>query len=171
VTRRPHRLELLGVVVYAFLDWLVIMAPALAIQLSAERGGVGEGEVLDVLIASMVIATVHAVVAGRRLRDEERIAVRGADVWIASLDALVVLALSTTVLVVAVLASFPDEHAALASRGFPVVALWVGLQLAAVLLAEATARLVFWWLEPHRGRRIGHELDDEPEPARQPLDR
>jgi hypothetical protein len=51
------------------------------------------------------------------------------------------------------------------------VALWVGIQLVAVVLAEATGRLVFWWLEPHRGRRIGRELDDAPEPARQPLDR
>jgi hypothetical protein len=169
VTRRPHSLELLGVVVYAFVDWLVIMAPALAIQLSADRGGVGDIEGLDLLLASMLIATLHAVVAARRLRDEERIAVRGADVWIASLDALVVLALSTTLLVVAVLASFPDEHAALASRGFPVVALWVGIQLVAVVLAEATGRLVFWWLEPHRGRRIGRELDDAPDPARRSI--
>ena len=171
MTRRPHQLELLGVVVYALVDWLVIMAPALAIQLSAERGGVGDSQGLDVLIAGLVIATAHAIVAGRRLRDEERIAVRGADVWIASLDALVVLALSTTLLVVAVLASFPDEHAALANRGFPIVVLWAGLQLTAVVLAEATARLVFWWLEPHRGRRIGHERDDESELVRQPLDR
>ena len=47
VTRRPHRLERLGVVAYAFLDWLVIMAPALAIQLSADRGGIGDIEGLD----------------------------------------------------------------------------------------------------------------------------
>jgi len=170
VTRRPHRLELLGVVVYAILDWLVIMAPALAIELAADRGGIGGTEGLDLLLASAVIATPHAIVAARRLRDEERIAVRGADVWIASLDALVVLALSTTLLVVAVLALFPDEHAALASRGFPVVVLWVGLQLVAVVLAEATARIVFWWLEPHRGGRIGREAEDAPEPAREALD-
>jgi hypothetical protein len=71
-----------------------------------------------------------------------------------------------------VLASFPDEHAALANRGFPVVGLWLGIQLTAVVLAEATGRLVFWWLEPHRGRRIGRELelDDEPEPAAEALD-
>jgi hypothetical protein len=170
VTRRPHRLELLGVVVYAFLDWLVIMAPALAIELSADRGGIGDTEGIDLLVASMLIATPHAFIAARRLRDEERIAVRGADVWIASLDALVVLALSTTVLVVVVLASFPDEHAALANRGFPVVGLWIGIQLTAVVLAEATGRLVFWWLEPHRGRRIGRELEDEPPPLAEALD-
>jgi len=29
------------------------------------------------------------------------------------------------------------------------VALWTGLQLVAVALAEVMARAVFWWLEPH----------------------
>lgn len=158
-----HWLELLAVAVYAVVDWLVIMAPALAVELSADRGGIGESEGLDLLIASAAIATPHAFVAARRLRDEERIAVRGADIWIASLDALVVLALSTTLLVVAVLASFPDEHASLVNRGYPVVLLWIGIQLAAVLLAEGTGRLVFWWLEPHRAGKIGHELDELPE--------
>jgi hypothetical protein len=166
--RRPGRWEVAGVIAYAFLDWLVIMAPALAIQLSAARGGIGEIQGLDLMLGSLVIATPHSLVAARRLQDEERIAVRGADIWIASLDALVVLALSTTLLVVIVLASFPDEHAALANRGFPVVVLWIGIQLTAVVLAEVTARIVFWWLEPHRGRRVGRELEELPEPEPQP---
>ena len=118
MTRDRHRLEVLGVVVYAIVDWLVIMAPVLAIELAADRGGIGDTEGLDLLIASAAIATPHAFVAARRLRDEERIAVRGADVWIASLDALVVLALSTTLLVVVVLASFPDEHAACVAQAW-----------------------------------------------------
>ncbi len=166
-----HRwLELIGVAVFAAVDWLVIMAPAFAIELAGDRGGIGATADLDLMTASAVIATGHAIVAARRLRDEERTAVRRADVWIASLDSLVVLALATTLLVLVGLVSFPDEHAALANRGYPVVVLWSGLLLVAVVLAEVTARLVFWWLEPHRGRRIGRELDDAPEPARQPLD-
>jgi hypothetical protein len=43
---------------------------------------------------------------------------------------------------------FPDEHASLANRGFPLSALWAGVQAVAVLLAESTARLFFRWLEP-----------------------
>ena len=84
--------------VYAIVDWLVIMAPALAIEFAGDRGGLGDTEGLDLLSASAVIATIHAIVAARRLRDEERMAVRRADVWIASIDALVVLALGTTLL-------------------------------------------------------------------------
>ena len=145
---RRHGLELAGVAVYALVDWLVIMAPAFAIELAGDRGGLGDTEGLDLLSASAVIATIHAIVAARRLRDEERMAVRRADVWIASIDALVVLALGTTLLVLAGLVSFPDEHAALANRGYPVVLLWAGLQILAVLLAEVTGRLVFRWLEP-----------------------
>jgi hypothetical protein len=141
-------LEAVGVVLYSFVDWLVLMAPALAVELAADRGGIGDTRDLDLLAASAVLATVHAMVAARRLRWEERTAARRADIWIASVDALVVLALTTTLLVVIVLASFPDEHAALANRGYPVVLLWIGLQLVAVALAEVTGRLVFRWLEP-----------------------
>lgn len=146
--RRGSAAEAVGVVVYALVDWLVIMAPALAIELAADRGGIGDTEGLDLLAASAVIATVHAGLAARRLRFEERTAERRADIWIANLDALVVLALATTLLVLVVLVSFPDEHAALANRGFPVVLLWAGLQLVGVVLAEVTGRVVFRWLEP-----------------------
>ena len=140
--------EAVAVVVYALVDWLVVMAPALAIQLAADRGGIGEADGLDLLLASAVVGTVHAAMAARRLRFEERTAERRADIWIASLDALVVLALGTTLLVLVVLVSFPDEHAALANRGFPVVLLWAGLQIVGVVLAEVTGRMVFRWLEP-----------------------
>ncbi len=159
-----RRLELLGVGVYVIVDWLVIMAPAIAIELAGDRGGIGATADLDLMTASAVIATAHAIVAARRLRDEELTAVRRADVWIASLDSLVVLALATTLLVLVGLASFPDEHAALASRGYPVVALWCGLLLVAVVLAEATARLVFRWLEP-RERGPGERTSDDPDAA------
>ena len=140
--------EAVGVVVYALVDWLVIMAPALAIQLAADRGGIGDTRDLDLTFASAVIATGHALLAARRLRYEERTAHRRADIWIANIDALVVLALTTTLLVLVALVSFPDEHAALANRGYPIVVLWAGLQLVGVGLAEVTGRLVFRWLEP-----------------------
>lgn len=142
-----------ALVVYGFVDWLVIMAPSLAVKLAADRGGLGDTKGLDLVLASAAIATPHAVIAARRLRYEERTAVRRADIWIASIDALVVLALATTLLIVVVLAFFADEHASLANRGYPVALLWIGLQATAVVMSEITGRFVFWWLEPHRPRR------------------
>jgi len=159
---RRATFDRVAIVVYAAVDWLVIMAPSLAVKLAADRGGLGDSKGLDLVFASAAIATPHAVVAARRLRYEERTAVRRADIWIASIDALVVLALSTTLLVVVVLAFFADEHAALTNRGFPVVLLWVGIQLIAVVMAEVTGRVVFWWLEPHRPRRRQRKVVDHP---------
>jgi len=134
--------------VYAAVDFGVILVPALAVKLAADRGGMGDTTGVDLLLASTALGVVHAVLAWSRLREEERIAVRRADMWIAAIDALVVLALGATVLLIAVFYRFADEHASIADRGYPVVALWLGLQLVAVLLAEVTGRLVFRWLEP-----------------------
>jgi hypothetical protein len=53
------------------------------------------------------------------------------------------------VLLLAILYGFADEHASVADRGYPVVVLWTGVQVVAVVVAELTGRFVFWWLEPH----------------------
>lgn len=135
--------------VYGAIDFLVIMAPAVAVRLASDRGGMGGAGGMDLLAASLVIGSFHAVIAWSRLLKEERDAVRGADALIAAADALVVLAIGATLLPAAVLWSFADEHAAIADRGYPVVVLWAGVQLVAVALAELTGRIVFWWLEPH----------------------
>jgi hypothetical protein len=135
--------------IYGTIDFLVVVAPAFAVKLASDRGGMGDTDGLDVVAASVVLGAFHAVIAGSRLRAEERTAVRRADMWIAAVDALVVLTLAATLLPVVVLWGFADEHASIAERGYPVVALWTGVQLLAVVLAEATGRLVFWWLEPH----------------------
>ena len=142
--------------IYAAVDFAAIMAPSVAVKVAADRGGLGDTEGVDLMVASAVIGAAHGVLAWSRLRSEERVAVRRADMWIAAIDALVVLALGATLLLIAVLHGFADEHASLADRGYPVVALWVGIQLAAIAVAEATGRFVFWWLEPHdpvAGRR------------------
>lgn len=148
--------------VYAAIDFLVIVAPALAVKVASDRGGMGDTKGLDLVVASAALGAVHAVVAGSRLRSEERTAVRRADMWIAAGDALVVLALAATILPAVVLWGFVDEHASIAREGSPVVALWFGVQFAAVVLAEVTGRVVFWWLEPHprspfriRGHLVG----------------
>ncbi len=140
--------------IYATVDFAVILAPAIAVKLAAERGGMGGTEGVDLIVASSVLGAAHAVVAWSRLRFEERTAVRRTDMWIAAVDALVVLALGATLLLMAVLYGFSDEHASLADRGYPVVALWIGIQLAAIAAAEVTGRVVFWWLEPHPSRAM-----------------
>ena len=159
---RRHQVDSLAPPVYGAVDFLVILAPALAVKLAADQGGMGDTDALDFVIASVVLGAVHAVVAGWRLRCEERTVVRRADMWIAAVDALVVLTLAATILPLVVLWGFADEHASLANRGYPVAALWFGVQFVAVTLAEITGRLVFWWLEPHprstfrvRGHLIG----------------
>jgi hypothetical protein len=88
------------------------------------------------------------VLAWRRVRNQERTAARWLHVWIASFNALVALALTMPLLLLLVLYWFPDEHASLANRGFPLSLLWAGVQAVAIVLAEVTARLFFWWLEP-----------------------
>lgn len=153
--------------IYAALDLAVIVAPALAVKVAAERGGMGDAVGVDLIIASSVLGGAHAAIAWSRLRFEERTALRRADMWIAAVDSLVVLALGAPVLLVAVLYSFPDEHASLADRGYPVVALWVGIQLVAIAVAEVTGRFLFWWLEPHPHRaRPGYQASGvAPEPG------
>jgi len=145
--------------VYGAVDLVAVLAPALAVKLASDRGGMGDTQGLDLVIASAVLGSVHAFVAAARLLSEERTAIRRADMWIAAVDALVVLAIAATILPVVVLWGFADEHASLADRGYPVALLWAGVQGVAIVLAETTGRVVFWWLEPHprsRFRVRGH---------------
>jgi hypothetical protein len=137
---------------FALAGLVVIIAPALAVRSEVFNAGVGSLDD-DISAASAVVGAVHMVLAWRRLIDEERTATRRVHLWIASLNALVALALSASLLLLLVLYWFPDEHASLANRGFPVFALWAGVQGVAVLVAEVTARFFFWWLEPHEPRR------------------
>ena len=151
--------------VYAVVDAAVIIAPAVTVRATGAKAGI-EGEYdLDLLLASAAIGIVHGVVAWRRLVDEERAAERAIDVWIASIDALVVLAFCTTFIITAVLLGFTDVHALLAQRGAPVVLLWAGAALVAVVLAELTGRGVYRWLEPrhpvHPERHHGNDLDPD----------
>ena len=159
---RRERLDAVIAPIYAAIDAIVIIAPAMTVKLASDRGGMGDTDGLDLLVASAILGAIHAVIAWARLRSEERTAIRRLDMWIAAVNALVVLAIAATLLPAIVLWRFPDEHASLADRGYPVVALWAGVQAVAILLAEATGRFVFWWLEPHprsrfviRGHLIG----------------
>ena len=140
--------DVLVAYVYAAVCFAVVLAPAIAVRYTSASLDI-EPAGLDLVIASSIIGGVHAVMAWMRLRCEERTAVRRLDMWIAALNSLVVLALGATLLLMAVLVRFADEHAYMANQGYPVVFLWAGVQLVAVVLAEAVGRFVFWWLEPH----------------------
>lgn len=167
---RRQLVDRLAPPIYAAVDFIVIVTPALAVKLAADRGGMGDAEGVDLIAASSVLASIHAVIAWSRLQYEERAAVRRADMWIAAVDALVVLALGATLLLVGILYGFADEHASLADRGYPVVALWIGIQLVAIAAAEITGRFVFWWLEPHPARAERHRRRAAAEPAPAPAD-
>jgi hypothetical protein len=168
---RRDTVDRIAAAVYAAVDFIVIFAPAFALKLAADRGGMGDLDGMDLVLASAGLGAVHALIAGLRLRSEERMAVRRADMWIAAADALVVLTLAATLLPITVLWGFADEHASMVDRGYPVVALWLGIQVVAVGMAEATGRFVFWWLEPHprlRGswrKPIGSRASDRPKPT------
>jgi hypothetical protein len=133
--------------VYALVDAAVILAPALTVRATGAQAGIGGAYSLDLLLASGSIAVVHGAIAARRLLNEERGAHRRADIWIASINALVVLALASTLLITVILVGFANQHAWLSNRGAPVVFLWGGVQLVAVVLAELSGRLVYRWLE------------------------
>jgi hypothetical protein len=134
-------------VAYALVDVAVIMAPALVLSSSSYRSGVSGTPGLDLVLASAVVGAGHAVVAWARLRAEVRVAARRLDVWIASIDALVVLAVGVTLLMVMILEGFAGEHALLINEGWPVLGLWLGVLLLAVGVSELTGRLLFRWLE------------------------
>jgi len=142
-----RRVDAIAPPIYGVVDFVAIVAPAVAFKLASDRGGLGDADGLDLIVASAVLGTVHAIVAAERLNFEEHVAVRRADMWLAAIDALIVLALASTLLPVVVFFGFADEHASIADRGYPVMVLWLGVQLVAVVAAELTGRLAFRWLE------------------------
>lgn len=141
--RRAHLVALL----YALVDAAIVMAPSLVLAFTAHKGGLPQSHGLDLVVASGILGLGHAAVAFVRLTNEALLAARGIDVWIAALDALVVLALGGTLLLLAVLGAFAEQHAALINRGWSLVWLWVGVQVVAMALAELAGRTVFRWLE------------------------
>ncbi len=142
-----RRFDALAPPVYGLVDFVVIVAPSVAFNAAADRGGLGDLTDLDLMIASVLLGAVHAVIAAKRLWFEEHVALRRTDLWIAAVDSLAVLTLAATLLPLVVLWGFADEHASIADRGFPVVALWIGVLVVAIVAAEVTGRLVFRWLE------------------------
>ena len=87
----------------ALAGFVIVVAPAVAVR-SEEVLNAGVGSIDDdILAASAAAGAAYVVLAWRRLRDEQRIAARRLHVWIASLNALVVLALSAPLLLLLIL--------------------------------------------------------------------
>ena len=131
---------------FAALDLLVVAAPSVVLALAARKGGLPGAHGIDLMIASAVLGAAHAWFVTARLRRELRHGARIDDEIIATFNSLVVLALGATMLFILVLGGFAPEHAALINRGWPTLGLWIGVTLAAVVLAEITRSQILRWL-------------------------
>lgn len=138
------------------------MAPSVVLASTADKGGIGGLHGLDLLLASAVVATLHGAAVFTRLTHRRNSHERRLDAWIATFDGIVVLALSSTLLLVGVLGGFADTHAVLVNRGWWVVWLWLGVQLLAVALAEVTGRAVLRWLQRARPAKAGARRPGSP---------
>lgn len=171
---RRHPLVTVASASYATTDLAVIVAPSVVLRRSGELAGIDRGHGLDLVVVSLVIGVVHASVSWWSLRRERHAAYRRTDAWIAAFFSLSVLALGPSLLLPMVLLGFVDQHMEMANRGYPVAALFAGVLVAAVVLAEVARRAMFAWLEPERGaraRRAAEERTVDHGPASRPQPR
>ena len=144
-------------VAYGLAALAVVVAPALIIGSAAAGGGVAPTwQALDLLAVSGVLGVGYGVVCARRLRRQSTLTRSRADVWIAAVHALIALALLSSVLLAVVLHELGSLQAPLAGQEWTLLLLWGGLQLVAVVVAEAVERAVFRWLtRPERVASAG----------------
>ncbi len=145
---------------YTLANGAVLVAPAVVLAVGTARAEVPLSHGVDLVMGSAALAVVHGVIVWRWLASATLGGARSRAVsaGISSLNGLVVLALTATGLLTAVLVGFAEVHVLLAVAGWPVVALWVGVEAAAVLLAEVVRRRVFTWLEPAHDDSLGTSL-------------
>lgn len=139
---------------YALANGAVLVAPAAVLALDSARAEVPPSHGVDLVIGSSALALVHGAATWRWLARITAGAPRSRVVsaYISSLNALVALTLAATGLLIAVLAGFADVHVLLAVAGWPVIALWMGVELIAVILAEVVRRGLFRWIEAGKSR-------------------
>jgi hypothetical protein len=152
--------------VYGAAAAAVVVAPALILDSTATGGGVAPSwQALDLLAVSAVVGLGYGVVCYRRLRRQSTMTRSRPNVWIAAVHALVALALLSSVLLAVVLHELGSMQAPLAGQEWTLLALWGGVQLVAVAVAEGVERGVFRWLtSPERRALAGH--GERPVPAR-----
>lgn len=134
---------------YAVLTFAAIVGPAVVIRLAAVRNGVEGAAGLDLVVGSALVGVVHAVRMWRRLHATHATPALLRTRWLAELNALVVLGLAATLLITTILTGFASFHAGLAADGYPVVALWIGVQVVAVALSELAGCGMYRWLAAH----------------------
>ena len=142
-----------GVAIFSALHVLVLAGPATVLAMTADKGGLTSLHGFDLVGISLVIGAAHAYIVEHRLVPELREVDVRLDAFLAAFNALVVLALVTTGLLVGLLGGFARQHAAMLNDGWPVVGLWTLVLLGAVAAAELVRSLVLRWLEP---RHEGH---------------
>lgn len=138
---------------YGLAALAVVVAPALIIDSTATGGGVAPSwQALDLVAVSAVLGLGYGVVCSRRLRRQSTETRSRANAWIAAVHALVALALLSSLLLAVVLHELGSLQAPLAGQEWSLLTLWGGVQLVAIVVAEAVERRVFRWLVRPEGR-------------------
>ena len=150
--------------VFSLLHVAVMTVPAAVVAVAADKGGLPDAHGLDLVAVSVLLGGAHAGIVWRRLRDELRRGVAFASALIAEYNALVVLALMATGLLIVVLGGLAPEHSAMVNKGWPVVGLWGAVLLGAIVAAEVSRTLVLRWLcrADDERREIGESLRSAP---------
>ena len=147
-TSRP--VAMTGALLVVVLDVALVVAPSVLLAGVARTGALATADGLDLFAASAVVGAVQATIAWRRLRHETTVAERLVDVWIAAFDSLVVLAAGAIFLLLFVLGGFAEQHGTVLNEGWPILGVWIGIQVLTVSLAELSGHRVLRWLEPRR---------------------
>lgn len=145
---------------FASIHVAVVLAPAVVLAAAADKGGLSWAHGFDLVAASLLLGVATGFVVWRRLHHELHEGVMFRSAFLAEFDALVVLALLSTGLLMVVLGGFAPEHAAILNQGWPVVALWTGVQFVAIGLAERARSAVLTWMEPEHPVSLAHDLRD-----------
>lgn len=142
---RRH-VETVAAVLLAVAHLAALVAPAAILAATANKGGLAGLGGYDLLVASTAIGIVHAAVVAVRLRQaHQRVGLT--DALLAGVDGLLVVALLATGLLLVVLGAQGPWGAVLVNEGVPLLALWVAIQVVAVLVGEAVQRGVARWLD------------------------
>lgn len=140
------RMLAFALALFSVLHVVAATLPAVVLAVVAEKGGLPTAHGLDLVAVSAALGLVHAIVVWKRLTTELRRGIAFLDAFIAEFDALVVLALLATGLLIVVLGGLAPEHSALVNQGWPVIGLWAVVLFTAIGVAELTRTAVLRWL-------------------------
>lgn len=132
---------------YALVAAAALVAPAAVLAQAARVGGIAPSlQALDLLMVSALVATGYAFLAWRRLRRQEDEASSQLNVALAAVNGLAVLSVLASLLTIGVLHELGALRAVVADQEWALLLMWAGVQVLAVVVAEAVERRVFNWL-------------------------